>query len=131
MSGTPPWWRSKCSPFGVMVPVSDCRGVNETPAPGASFPNGCPTKRLTGSSNFDGWPYVRIGAPSVVIQDGNCAPIDSVARVCAPAVLATPPAAMRSGDLYAARQKNASFDWPGWDCQCAIRKRQGADWRLA
>ena len=37
MSGTPECSRTKCSPFGVMVPLSRCSGVRMEPSPGGAF----------------------------------------------------------------------------------------------
>ena len=31
--GTPLWWRSKCSPLGVIMPSSASSGVRDDPAP--------------------------------------------------------------------------------------------------
>ena len=69
MSGTPLWWRSKCSELGVMMPSSASSGVREPPVPAA--PAVAFGARCTCASCGERSPYARIGMPGVFIHAGT------------------------------------------------------------
>src|SRR6185369_853297 len=59
----PPWWRSKQSPLGVMMPSSSCSGVKLTEDSRLAVSH-CTSRRMTCASCFDGCPYGRTATPS-------------------------------------------------------------------
>ena len=80
--GTPPWWRSKQSPFGVIIPYSSWSGANVVAA--VFVARTSRYRRTTCFSYSDGNPYggERIGAPCSFIQSGTAS---GAFACCAPA----------------------------------------------
>ena len=111
MSGVPAWWRSKISPFGVMMPGWCCSGVMLQSDRFCRFLSTSVRRRLTCASNFEGMPY----AVSSMTRPGSwlvCGTGSGAARA-PPAAANAPPvsaAVLRRKFLRGVARHGASSD---------------------